>query len=377
MKAVTIAWLTGICLADICVVNAQTRPEPKIPMAEDVFKNIKVLRGIPVNEFMSTMGFFSASLGENCTFCHVEESGGSWEKYADDNAHKQTARRMIGMVSAINKNFFGGQRLMTCYSCHRGAERPKITPNLAELYGPPTPLEPDAVLDAHTDAPSADQILDRYLEALGGAQRLGALTSFTAKGTYMGYADTEKRAIEIFAKAPAQRTTIIRTGNGDHTTVFDGRAGWSAVPLTDRPVPLLPLTGGDLEAARLDAELSFPSGIKKTLTNLRAGFSTIDDREVFALQAATERRLPVKLYFDKKSALLVRLVRYSDSAVGLIPTQIDFTDYREVGGVKMPIRWTTTWLDGRSITELAEVQPNARIDGMRFQKPAAAPPRKP
>src|SRR5215469_11039728 len=92
------------------LASAQTNSSSKPLMAEQVFKNVQVLKGISVSEFMSTMGFFSASLGENCTFCHVEESGGSWAKYADDTAHKRTARRMIGMVSAINKNFFGGQR---------------------------------------------------------------------------------------------------------------------------------------------------------------------------------------------------------------------------------------------------------------------------
>src|SRR5262249_50280710 len=89
-------------------------------LAEQYFKNIQVLKGISVNEFMATMGFFSASLGENCTYCHVAESSGSWEKYADDNENKQTARKMLVMVSAISKTYFGGKREVTCYSCHRG-----------------------------------------------------------------------------------------------------------------------------------------------------------------------------------------------------------------------------------------------------------------
>src|SRR4030081_2098481 len=164
-------------------------PPPRPPMAEEVFKNVQVLKGIPVNQFMETMGFFSASLAADCTFCHVTESGGSWEKYADDNAHKRTARRMLLMVSAINRDNFGGRQVVTCYTCHRGGNRPVVTPSLAALYVASTLDEPDDVsapASAVSGAPSADQILDRYIVALGGATRLASLTSFAAKGTYQG-----------------------------------------------------------------------------------------------------------------------------------------------------------------------------------------------
>ncbi|HTC90331.1 MAG TPA: c-type cytochrome, partial [Bryobacteraceae bacterium] len=129
MKLITIS----ACLLAVVVANAQDKPV----MAEQAFKNIRVLKGIPVDQFMATMGFFSASLGETCTDCHSAESGGNWDKYADDNPRKNTARAMIGMMNAINKTYFAGRREITCYSCHRGVERPDVTPNLADLYGPP------------------------------------------------------------------------------------------------------------------------------------------------------------------------------------------------------------------------------------------------
>src|SRR5438105_2207334 len=93
----------------------QPAPDAKPRLAEEVFKNIQVLKGIPVSQFMETMGFFSASLGVNCTYCHVQEAGGNWAKYADDNGNKQMARRMILMVTAMNKANFGGRRALTCY----------------------------------------------------------------------------------------------------------------------------------------------------------------------------------------------------------------------------------------------------------------------
>jgi photosynthetic reaction center cytochrome c subunit len=359
------------------LAGQRAAPAERPPMAEEIFKNLQVLKGIPVNQFMETMGFFSASLGADCTFCHVAESNGSWEKYADDNARKRTARRMVLMMSAINRDNFGGRQVVTCYTCHRGGDRPKVTPSLAALYSSP----PDEANDVITAAPgtrSADQVLDKYIQALGGADRLAAVTSFVAKGTSAGYDDPEKRPIEVFAKAPGQRVTIVHTPDGDSTSTYDGRAAWLAAPGTQRPVPVLALAGGDLDVAKLDAELSFPGRIKQALSGWRVGFpATIDDREMQVVQGTTAGRTLATFYFDTESGLLARVVRYIDSPVGRIPAQIDYTDYRAVAGVKMPFRWTVTWLDGRSTIELSEVQPNVPIDAARFAKPSPpAAPRK-
>src|SRR5260370_30807008 len=130
-------------LLGIASASGQNRPEPKPLLAEDVFKNVQVLKGLTVNEFMETMGFFSASTLLNCTDCHTKESSGSWQNYADDTAIKLTARRMVVMMQTINQNFFGGRRVITCYSCHRGDERPKPIPNLTEMYSTPPQQEPD------------------------------------------------------------------------------------------------------------------------------------------------------------------------------------------------------------------------------------------
>ena len=366
-----------LCALTAVSALTQTRPETKPSMSDQVFKNVQVLKGIPVDEFMATMGFISASLGETCTDCHISESGGSWERYADDTPRKRTARRMMAMVSAIDKQYFAGQRVVTCYSCHRGGERPRVTPSLADLYGPPHPEEPDQMVKEGPDKPTVDQVLDRYLQAVGGAQRLAAVTSFTAKGTYKGFSDIDKNAFEIFAKAPNLRATIVHTPNGDSTSVFDGRAAWNAAPATDSPVSVLELAGGDLDGARLDAELAFPAQIKQALKQWRVAYpATIDDKDMQVLQGTIDGRYPVNLYFDSKTGLLTRLVRYADSPIGLSPTQIDYSDYRDVSGVKMPFRQTVTWLDGRALIELTQVQANAAIAASRFAKPAPSTAKK-
>ena len=194
-----------MCLCGAPLLCAQ--PADQKPLtAEKIFKNVKVLTGLPVNEFMTTMGFFSASLGYSCENCHGEDVG--WENYAaEDREKKQTARRMIVMAAAINKTYFGGRQVVTCYSCHRGGNHPKVTPSLALLYTPPPEAEPDDVVEQNARGPSADQVFAKYIQAIGGAQKIAGLTSFIAKGTSLGYGlEAEKRPVEIFAKAPGQRT---------------------------------------------------------------------------------------------------------------------------------------------------------------------------
>jgi photosynthetic reaction center cytochrome c subunit len=374
----TIAGALGTALACLLFAPpaaAQAESAQKPLMAEQYFKNVQVLRGISVKEFMDAMGFFAASLGENCTFCHVEESSGDWAKYADDNANKQTARKMILMMTAINKNYFGGRRMLTCYSCHRGGETPRVTPNLAEQYSAPVLEVPDEITEQAPGVPSADQVLDKYIQALGGVQRLASLTSFVARGTYQGYDDPEKRAAEIYAKAPDERTIVVHTGNGDSTSAYDGHSGWIAAPDTDQPMPVMTLTGGDLQGAKVDASVSFPAGIKQAFSRWIVGLpATINDRDVQVVQGSNPGESPVKFYFDQQSGLLVRVLRYTNLPVGLNPTQIDYADYRDVSGIKLPFRWTVTWTDGRSVTELNQVQLNAAIDAARFAKPAPPAP---
>jgi photosynthetic reaction center cytochrome c subunit len=352
--------------------SAAAAATPMPVMAEDVFKNLQILKGIPVNQFMETMGFFTASVGGGCTFCHVEESNGNWAKYADDVARKRTARRMITMVTGINRDQFGGRQVVTCYTCHRGGNRPLVTASLAALYGSAAVDEPDEVIANAPGAPSADSILGQYITSLGGADRLTRLTSLTAKGTYQSYGDSEKRPVDLYAKAPAQRATVVHGTDGDSSSIYANGAAWLAAPITERPVTVQALTAGDLDAARLEAELTFPARVKQAFTTWRVGPpTTIDDRDVQVVQGSSAGRGMATFYFDKQSGLLVRLVRYADSVVGRIPMQTDYADYRDVSGVKMPFRWTATWLDGRSTIELTEIRPNVPIAAARFAKPPA------
>jgi hypothetical protein len=357
------AWALGIVLA-----RGQAPSTQKPLMAEDVFKNVRVLRGISVGEFMGTMGVFSAALGMSCEDCHQADDS-RWENYAIESPRKQMARAMVTMMATINKTHFGGRQVVTCFTCHRGNDRPRVTPGLDAIYSPPPPEEPDDVIQQASFSPPPDEVLDKYLRAVGGADRLSTITSIVATGTSVGYGpESEPRPVEIYAR-PNRRTVIIHTSSGDSTTAYNGREAWVSAP--HRPVAVLQLHGHELEGVRLDADLAFPAGLKQALTKWRVGLPTaIGDRDVQVVQGTSAGGADATLFFDDQTGLLVRQVRYAESPVGRIPTQIDYDDYREVAGVRMPFRWTVTWLDGRDTFEIKEVRTNVGIDEARFARPA-------
>ena len=346
---------------------APTGAGQRAQTSEEAFKNIQVLKGIPVDEFMGAMGLFSAALSMCCLECHAPD-------YAADTPRKLTTRKMIQMVNTINTTNFSGRKVVSCWTCHRQMDRPSVTPSLDVVYGEPIYWAPDDLFQQAPGAPKPDQVLDKYIQAVGGAERLSRLTSYVGKGSATFFGGGFKSAVEVYVKAPNQRTTIIHQELGNKTMTFDGRAGWLASAVT--PVPVLDLTGGELGGARLEADLSIPGRIKQSLGQWRANLpSEIAGRSVNVLQGTGTGGFTATLYFDVESGLLTRIVRYANSAMGRVPTQFDFEDYREVAGVKIPFRWTFAWVSGRDVVELTDVQPNVAIDAARFAKPAPAVPR--
>ena len=161
LRAMAATWV--VWLFSVPVIGAQEPSGQRPPMAEEVFKNVQILKGIPVDQFMGTMGFFSASTGLNCTDCHVDGSAGEWARYADEKALKQMARKMMLMVNSINKTNFAGRQVVTCNTCHRGSPHPSAMPSLDLLYSSQPAEEPGDPIQQAPGQPPADQILDRYL----------------------------------------------------------------------------------------------------------------------------------------------------------------------------------------------------------------------
>lgn len=383
--ALAIVWLFGSALA-----------APQDPAAqktsEQVFKNIQVMKGVPVDDFLGSMGIMCAALGYDCSDCHT---GAGTEKvdWAADTPEKVRARVMVRMMQAINRDNFAGRQMVTCWSCHHGRDHPATTPTLEYQYGPAT-QEMDDVLTQMPGQPGATQIVEKYIQAIGGSQRVADLKSYVAKGTSVGFGGFGGAGrVEIIAKFPDQRATWIdfpeSPQRGRTMRLYNGQEAWLETPLT--VLGKYQLTGGELDGARLDAQLSFPSQITEVLSNLRVSMpiSISDlpapssqtskevsmvaigqDRLVNVVQGTGPRGILANLYFDQQSGLLLRVVRYGRSPIGRVPTQVDYGDYREVDGIKMPYRMAFAWMDGRDAIQLSDIEINLSIDASKFAPPA-------
>jgi len=340
----------------------------------EYYKNVttSTLKVLTPSDFLGAMGVMTAALGYDCSNCHPGAGTDAMDWVTDSNPKKRTARRMIEMVAAINKQNFGGTARVTCFTCHHGLDVPTQSIQLDKLYGAPPDEKPDIVPTGEGEPP-AERILDQYIEAMGGAARLAGVKTFIATGHSEGYAGLGgNAAFQIFAQAPDRRGMWINfpehpeRGRGAWT--YDGKAGWISQPRGY--MNQYELDGNDLAGARLDSVLAFPGEIKSALSNWRVGLEDdLRDRTVYVLQGSAPGGLLGTFYFDKETHLLLRYVRQTPSPVGRISIQQDFDDYRDVNGVKFPFKYSFLWLDGRFTATINEVKLNVPVDASKFGKP--------
>ena len=364
--------LMGTTMVQRAKAQAAQATAAKAQIASEAFKNVttSTLKGLVVDDFLGAMGAISADLGLDCADCHPG-AGSDTVDWVIDTPRKRTTRRMVEMVANINKTNFGGAQMVTCFTCHHGRLRPSTTIGLDALYGTPND-ERDDIVAPIADGPSATAIIDKYIQALGGAEKLAGLKSFVATGTSAGYEGLGGGGqFQILAQSPDKRTVQIvfkdHPERGDSIRAYNGTTGWIKSPrglFTQYDV-----TGSELDGQRLEALLAFPGQMKQTLTGLRAGNpDSINGSEVDVVQGTGPRGILATLFFDKQSGLLIRLVRYGKSPVGRVPTQLDYADYRDVGGVKFPFKYTFSWLDGKDAFQLTDVKTNVPIDAAKFNK---------
>lgn len=358
---------TAIVFLSVCALWAQhsstSGNEGPSKTAEQQFKNIQVLKGVPADQVIPAMQFISSSLGVECEFCHVRNA---FDK--DDKKPKQVARKMIQMQMAIDKDNFNGENAVTCFSCHRGAENPVAIPVVLAAGEAPKRPEGENQGSAAAALPSADEILNKYVQAVGGAAAVEKVTSRKEDGT-VSFGGNQF-PVEVFAKAPNKRISIVHTPNGDNITAFNGNSGWLGNP---GPRPPRDMSTQENEAASFDATFYLPSELKKMFGQLRVRPSEkIDGHEVLQVIGLNQGHPPTRLFFDKDSGLLVRSVRYAATPLGNNPTEVDYSNYHEEGGVKIPLQWTVARPGGRFTIQINKVEQNAPIADSKFEKPATS-----
>jgi hypothetical protein len=365
----------AFCVVVICLPAylAAQAPADQGPPAEKVFKNIKVLTGTPASQLNIGMHLIEGALGTECEHCHFEPDFAK-----DGKKPKETARAMIKMVMDINKNTFDGKPVVQCYTCHQGHVTPTGTLVVQDTLAPIVPYgteKPEPVL------PSVDQILNKYVQAIGGEDAIRKVSSRSITATRNlltgpGGVVALPAVSEEYRK-PNRSVIVSRGATITVAEGFDGATAWAqnAAGVVADAQPL------DTVRARRDSDLQSSINLKKTYPRMEVqGISRVGERDAYVVVGYPNNDLAEKLYFDISSGLLVRKITALQSVFGEVPFETDYDDYRPTNsGVKIPF-----WI--RSIpgaprsayassmnVRIQKVEDNAPIDDAKFTKPASKP----
>jgi photosynthetic reaction center cytochrome c subunit len=354
MRLLVLVIVLSSC-ALIVVSTSLAQQQPAEQTAEQRFKNIQIFKGLPASQLDPTMTFISGSLGVRCNYCHLVASG--FDK--DDKQTKQTARRMIQMVQALNKGTFNGQSAVTCFTCHRGKPTPVSVPAVGQNLWAPSSSTPEPSL------PTVKEILDRYVSALGGADALSKVTSRITKGSRIG-ADNVLVPEEVYQKAPDKLLTITSYPDVVFSNGYNGVTVWGHSSRDGAT----PIPGQHIEQIKRESVFYKELKTNELYSNLTVvGKVAIENGEAYVVQATPVSGTPEKLFFDTRTGLLVRRYTESDTVLGKLPLQIDLKDYREIDGIKQPflIQWS---IPGRSWgRKVEEVKQNVPLEDAKFNKP--------
>jgi photosynthetic reaction center cytochrome c subunit len=357
-------------------------------------RTVQVLTDVPRDQILATMRVIAASLGVECEFCHESNRTLNTEK-------KDVARKMMIMTLGLNKASFGAQLRVTCYTCHRGSSTPLAAPTPTGQYtalgvgvllkgnGSPLPGGQDAVLSERfreyaarerSAQTPAEQILAKYVDALGGEPALRRITARKITATTEVPADVRGVGPAVHAltqqyfKAPNQWVITSQTANGTTAMGFDGAVAWrqdarGVVTETTGAVPVIPLP-----RVKRNADFYEPLNLKQGYARLvTRGTVKVRDRDAYLVVGFPDGDLPEQLFFDAQTGLLVRKETATATAFGDYTLQTDYDDYRDVGGVKFPYLVRAIGIspaDGGT-THIEKVDINPQLDAGMFTKPVS------
>lgn len=346
--------------------KAQTTPQPPQPSlpAEQVFKNIQVFKGMKAGDLQGTMSFIASSLGVDCDYCHVQA-------FESDSPAKSRAREMILMTRSINQATFHGQNRVTCFTCHQGGTSPVSMASVL-LSAAPRPAAATPPSAATGEAlPTVQQVLDHYVQALGGQQALDAIKTRVTKTAPLNNPSTGSSIDELLQKAPGKVAIHHLSGGYALWAGFNGQQAWAQDSLKSYWGLL---NDSQLHSLMRDSEMYPGSRINSLYKNVVvAGKETIGGRETFVVAGTSPEGAREKFYFDVRTGLLSRRHIEEPTALGWFPLDMNFEGYREVDGVKIPFVVREPSAGGawgvRISYVILEVHQNVPIDDAKFDRP--------
>ncbi|MGH9761255.1 MAG: c-type cytochrome [Blastocatellia bacterium] len=342
-------------------------PQVQSKTAGEVYGNVQVLKEIPASKLGGAMRFMTASLGVGCDYCHTDAFA------SDEKSPKQTARQMLLMTRDLNKQYFSGLDVVTCFTCHKGNTEPAAQPEISK--GSIESSVDDELVKPERKLPTAEEVMSRYVTALGGEKAIDSLRTKLAHGfeRVTAYGSSPSRAgivddrqqIDIFQAAPHELLSVVSSARVKWTYAVDGETGWETVGDSIRP-----LDGEELQDARREADFfrylkiadSYPRMVVLKMVR-------INGREAYVIGASALDGEAAKLYFDAASGLLLRKAAAKRTVLGMLPDVTDFDDYRLVNGVKFPSKIVKYQPPVTTTVEFSKIEVNAPIDMGRFKAP--------
>jgi hypothetical protein len=382
-------------------------PGDQGPSAKDKFKNIKVLN-IPASQLRDTMEYFTAALGTNCALCHVV--GPNQDFAADDRRPKDTARKMIQMVDAFNAN---PDKLvtLTCATCHHGKEQAERTPPLAVEMTPAeaaVAAERAAQFAARGGGPggpggqpaagpgrgagpgggapgaapggapggapgqqgrggpprpteSLDDVLNKFVQAIGGPDAVAKAKTLVIHGTQTTR-DLVTTPLTVEEKSTGEFRSVADTKPNPQTRVSDGKNSWVQAGQNARD-----LEGVQAAQVSRSSELLLLN-LKQRYPNLQVGrYGNVDGVDTISLQSRTPG-VAEQFQFERQSGLLKRRTIQTTTPYGALVEQVDYSDYRDVDGVKLPFQVKYTSWNAVTTQKVGDAKVNAAISDADFAK---------
>lgn len=356
--------------------STRLHPSQVEKTVEQTAKNIQILKGLPESQLFPLMNFVASSLGVQCNFCHVQQGKDpntgltKWVWDSDEKPHKQTARGMMQMVLSIkagNKIDFR-ENAVTCYTCHRGQTQPVGIPSMPLSRSGHEPALTDSAPSVRTAAPLVEQIFTKYIEALGGRAATDTKT-LVLKGRREASQD-RNWPNEITLAAPDKFLMVATTPDGPIRQIVSGEKGWVKRGTNVRNLEPVQVR----EAQRSWHELFDVIKAKQSPGMRLRGTQKVGERDAYVVEQVTDAKTE-RYYFDAQTGLLLRKIAIKETVLMPIPEQIDFEDYRDVDGVKIPftIRYSAIDTYDSWTRKFTEIKRNVVVADTLFAIPAEPP----